>query len=283
MKHWSILIGLLALTCSAEAKERVIERPSFIAWNSDVLEIDKIVQNDTATIVYTQAYFRPREWIRINDESFLLGNDGVKYQIRTTEGIPINKEFYMPESGEVHFQMIFPPLPETVSAVDFSEGDIPGGWNIWGIQLKSHNLPKLELPEGIVTTKPNKKTTLIDPVFTDGKATLKGKILDYQPGMNKTLGCTVASCIKVAPNYIELDISDDGTFYKEIPVVTTTPVFFYLNNQLIRSFLAPGEETIVYFSSRELSRAESRLRKTEKAGGGKQCTIADIWPIYQTN
>lgn len=267
MKNRSLLICLsLFIWIGMQAKERVIERPTFIAWNSNALEIEKIAQSDTATTFFVKAYFTPGQWIRINKDSYLLGDDGVKYPIRSTDGIPLNQEYFMPESGETNFRMIFTPLPESVSSVDFSEGDVPGAWNIWGIRLKDHTLPKFVLPAQI-NTHIDKEATLPTPAFTEGIATLKGQLLDYRKGMGDKLSFYNASCISIAPERIAVDLAEDGSFSKEVPVATVTPLILNMNGQILSVYLAPGEESAIYINPRELTRAQSRLRKDEKPEG----------------
>lgn len=262
-----LCILLLGISITLQSKERVIEHPAYITRNTDILEIDKIVQNDTATILHFKAFFYPGNWISISKKSHLLGDDGIKYNVKSMVGIEANKRFYMPESGETEFQIIFPPLPNTVSRIDFTEGDGKNSWDIWGIELKSNKLPKLVLPKHINTAKADKNTTLQDPVFEQGKAKLKGQILEYRPRMSKTLKLYISSCISVTTRAIDVDIAEDGTFSAELPVVTTTPVVIDFYGQPINFYLAPGNETIVYINQREITRNTSKLRKVEKAEG----------------
>jgi hypothetical protein len=97
---------LLLLCCSSDiwSKEKVIERPPFIAWSSSSLEIDKVVLGDTETVLYIKAIFRPRNWIKIASTSFLVDDNGKQYILRSTEGITVDEEFYMPDSVETEFK-----------------------------------------------------------------------------------------------------------------------------------------------------------------------------------
>ena len=53
MKRFSWIMGLiLCVVCTVQAKDRVIERPPFLAWSSSNIEVDKIVMSDTVTTVY---------------------------------------------------------------------------------------------------------------------------------------------------------------------------------------------------------------------------------------
>ena len=56
---------ILCVVCTVQAKDRVIERPPFLAWSSSNIEVDKIVMSDTVTTVYIKAFYRPKYWIKI--------------------------------------------------------------------------------------------------------------------------------------------------------------------------------------------------------------------------
>ncbi len=121
MKRFVWIIGLIfCITCTIQAKDRVIERPPFLAWSSNSIEVDKIVMSDTVTTVYIKAFYHPKYWIKIATGSFLKDNNGMLYPIRRGVGITLDKEFWMPESGEAEFQLQFPPIPENVTSLDFS-------------------------------------------------------------------------------------------------------------------------------------------------------------------
>ncbi|MCP3894016.1 MAG: TlpA family protein disulfide reductase, partial [Bacteroides sp.] len=110
MKRITLIISLLL--CSlvyTQAKEKIIEQPPFTVWSSDNIEIDKIVLSDTATVLYIKAFYRPKYWIKIASGSFLKSNKGETYTLRSGIGITPDKEFWMPESGEASFQLVFPP------------------------------------------------------------------------------------------------------------------------------------------------------------------------------
>ena len=77
MKRFSWIMGLiLCVVCTVQAKDRVIERPPFLAWSSSNIEVDKIVMSDTVTTVYIKAFYRPQYWIKIASGSFLKDEKG---------------------------------------------------------------------------------------------------------------------------------------------------------------------------------------------------------------
>lgn len=63
-----------------------------------------------------------------------------KYTLRSGVGITLDKELWMSDSGEATFQLIFPPLPQGVTSVDFSEGDVPNSYHIYGIQPQKQQI-----------------------------------------------------------------------------------------------------------------------------------------------
>ena len=47
------------------------------------LDISKVELSDTATVLYTDAYFRPHYWIKISSESYLQA-ERQKYALKHT-------------------------------------------------------------------------------------------------------------------------------------------------------------------------------------------------------
>lgn len=260
----TILFLLLAICFTSQAKERIVEQPPFLGWNSSTIEIDKIVLNDTETVLHIKAFHRPKNWIKMDTKTYLVANNGEKYPIVSADGITLDKEFYMPESGEAEFTLTFPPLPTSVSSIDFVE-EVEHGWYIWGIQLKSKTLPKFQLPAEAVVHPIDPNTTLPKVTFKTGFATLKGKLLDYHPEMGKEISMNVGHPMGTS-NPQKITIKPDGSFSEKILVVSPTPCVLHLK-QTIYCFLAPDEETQVIINMRELCRQQSKLRKDEQPSG----------------
>ena len=157
-------------------------RTAILLRNTTSIEVSKIILSDTATVLHIYAKYRPKNWIRIASESYLQDNNGETYLLRSGIGITPGKQFWMPESGEAEFQLVFPPLPAKVTSIDFTEGEgVEGAFSIWGIQLKSKELPKLMLPQEAVAHPIDKNAALPAPLVQYGNTTVKGKLLDYRP------------------------------------------------------------------------------------------------------
>lgn len=126
----------LACTLWGTAQNFSIDYPSYQNRNSDALEISRIVRNDTATILYMDAYSRPNYWIRLASGLSLHGNQtGKTYPIVCSQGFELDKEVYMPVSGNVTFSLQFAPLDSQEETIDLIEGNNKGDFQIRGINL----------------------------------------------------------------------------------------------------------------------------------------------------
>lgn len=268
MKRFALMISLLlSILCMTQAKDRIVERPPFLAQSSSSIEIDKIVMSDTVTTVYIKAFYRPKYWIKIATGSVLKDNNGNLYPIRKGIGITLDKEFWMPESGEAEFQLTFPPIPQNVTCLDFSEGDFEGAFKIWGIQLDKKTFSKFRLPKDVTVTKADHKTALPEPVAKYAKAVLKGRILDYQKGMPNEGSLYFQDVIRDEAQEGKIRIQDDGTFYHEMNVFMVTPCTIMFPFGTVSYLLAPGETTSIVINLRENTRKQSHLRQAEKPYG----------------
>lgn len=269
MKQLLFTILFFSILCSTvQAKEKSIKCPPFLAWNNTSIEIDEVILSDTATLLKIKAFYRPKYWIKIASTSFLRDNNGETYSLRSGIGIIPDKEFWLPESGKGEFQLIFPPLPASVTSIDFSEGEeIEGAYKIWGIQLKGKTLPKLILPQEAIVHKINMNEPLPEPQFCFGEATIEGKILDYRPGIVKELSPTLFDAAKGPYQGEKIRINDDGTFITKEKVSGITPMSIHLFGKNIFFFAVPNQKSSLFINTRELCRQQSKLHKKDKAYG----------------
>lgn len=262
MKQLVLIACFLLNVAYTQAQERMIEQPPFSNWSSTSIEVDKVALSDTATVLHIKAFYRPKNWIKIASGSFLKGSDGELYPLRHGIGITPDQKFWMPESGQAEFKLVFPPLPKDITSIDFSEGDTEGAFKIWGIQLDG-KLPKLKLPAE-ATERTKKLTTLPTPKIEKGKALLEGQILDFEPGMSSKFTIYLRGAVNLEQK-VDIKVNDNGQFSSEIPVITTTPATLYTGIEAIDFLLAPGEKTNLFINQREICRRQSKLHKDKKS------------------
>lgn len=264
MKHIISSFLLLLYSTGLLAQERVIEQPAFEVRSSNTLEFQKIVLSDTATVLYVDAYYRPKFWIKIVDETTLESN-GKSYRIKSGDGITLNEEFWMPESGTASFRLIFPPLPKDTKTFDFIEGNDKGAFKVWGIHLdgeypKSH-LTNVKLPE--------KTLALEKPELKSGIATLTGKFIGYREGMDDEVPIWVFDILTGGADQNTVKIQPDGSFKLEVPLLHISNVVLSGNSTHTSLYLKPGETTSVEINMPEICRSQSKIQSSKPSLGTK--------------
>ncbi|MBQ8520211.1 MAG: hypothetical protein IJ456_02270, partial [Bacteroides sp.] len=261
--------GLLMLLMSCTPENRVIDKPVSLASNTTSIEVSKVALTDSNTVVSVHAWQHPGWWINLTSTSILTDDKGNVYPIQGSEGIKIDEKFWMSESGETEFRMIFPPLKRGAKYVDFSEGpEVEGGWQIWGIQLKNNQLPELRLPKGFKEAEVDKSAPLPEVKLTYGQATIKGHVLGYREGMPRTINVMVYSVLDgYTRGATEVELASDGSFTHTVDILGTASAAVFYAGCPANFYVAPGEVSEVCVNLRELSRKKSKLQAEGESYG----------------
>ena len=185
MKTKNLLFAMLSLLTMAACspKGQSVENPYFESTQTMSMDVRKVEMKDSATIVSVDVYQQPENWISFTSRIHLLA-DGKKYAIRKVEGAEIDQYFWMPESGEASFKVIFEPLPKGTASVDFIEGNSPNDWNVYGIDLTGKK--KFEAAKGVpaelIKATTQNPEELPAPEFNIGETTLKIHLLNNRKG-----------------------------------------------------------------------------------------------------
>ena len=203
MKISCLLKGCIAILCiillvGCTPENRVIEKPGFLLASSRTLEISKITLTDTATVLYFDAHGPAKNWFDVAKTCTLTDNKGNVYPVQSSEGIELGKKFFLSETGDAKFSLVFPPLKRGAKSVDFSEGpEVKGGYHIRGIRLTD------EFPEGYFryTLKGSIPTSAFDGqqfsiyCYTRkcylGKMTVQGNQFEYHGMADSAMFCRV--------------------------------------------------------------------------------------------
>lgn len=130
------LLFALTLAITFNLKAQVINNPSegFKGKNPN-LKVTRVVLSDTSTVLYFKTKYTPNNWIRIPKETYIQPvGDTAKYFVKGTEGIPFNKRYVMPDSGIVHYAIVFPAIQKKYQFLDYGENG-SDGWKIYDIAL----------------------------------------------------------------------------------------------------------------------------------------------------
>ena len=136
MKGKSLLFGLcLCLWTSLGWGQRMIEVPWYETTNTYMFDIIKMELTDEATVITGQVKYFPNEWFRVVGRTVLRGESGKEYKLLKAEGIKLNEQVFLPESGQMTFQLYFEPVDVGEKKVDYVEGNHETDWRIGGIVL----------------------------------------------------------------------------------------------------------------------------------------------------
>ena len=135
MRPGLVVLTIAAILSSACSKEhpQVVELPRYDYRNATSLEIEKIEMRDSATVFCFKA-FELMSNIRISPDSYLFA-DGDKYDLISAEGITLGEWFKGDRKGKAEFRLIFEPLPSKLKEVSFLEGEAPGDFKFYNIDL----------------------------------------------------------------------------------------------------------------------------------------------------
>lgn len=252
---------LLLTSCTPE--NRVIEKPVFLVSNTTFIEVSKVTITDTTTVLDFFARIRPNTRMKITQSCHLTDEKGNNYPVLAGNGIELDQEIRMTESGKVEFQLVFPPLKRGTESIQFSENGI----NIWGIQVKDNQLPPLQIPEKMLSI--DKSQPLPIDKLTFGEATIQGKVLDYQAGMPTTLKLMVYNLLVGYDGEVNIEISPDGSFHHTLKVLGVSPALLSLNGYDCKAdiYVAPGQTSEIYLNLRENSRMRSKLHANSESYG----------------
>ena len=137
MKRILLLLSLVIVLNVFSSAQKVINNPSFGSSLTSYIKIAKIELSDTATILHFKVIYRPGNWIQIDTNSYILPSGSqIKLSMKGTRGLLVgcNHKWIMPDSGVVHYSLIYPPLDSSVRKFDFIENE-GSDWKIYDIAL----------------------------------------------------------------------------------------------------------------------------------------------------
>lgn len=117
-------------------RNKVVDFPRTKSSDYDVLSILQVKLTDKATILKVRATYIPHNWIRLDKNTSITSDSGLKCKLLKADGFKIDEKVFMPKSGTMDFILYFEPLPKDAKSFDLSEGaDVEGGYEIKGVSL----------------------------------------------------------------------------------------------------------------------------------------------------
>ena len=267
MKNTSFIYSIFILASSlllagCDSTNRTIDHPVYLMRNTSSIEISKVSLTDSLTTLDVIANGMPNGWISIAPTSTLTDDRGNVYPILSGIGMEADLKFVIPESGKGSFQLTFPPLMKGARYIDFSEGpEVENGFIIWGIQLEDIDTPASQLPKDILPQELDKDASMAGQTLTFGRATVKGKVLDFHSGMPKYVKIVSFNPLVGNSGYTHVELQPDGSFQHTWNVLGTSIAWAYYTGSAtnVEFFVAPEQVSEVYFNIRESARRNSEV------------------------
>lgn len=175
MKKLSILaIAAIALLAGCGTPSpRTVEYPLIGQVSTNTIDISRVELADSATILTVDARYQPHSWIRISPQT-TLHSGGKSYALVSGEGIVPGEEFWMPDSGEASFRLIFEPLPLGAKSFDFVEGNSQGDFLLLDVDLtgKTEYRVSSKIPASVRRLKRQTDKGIPEPVLAIGTTTI---------------------------------------------------------------------------------------------------------------
>lgn len=261
----TFITTLLALVCmSGQAKTfKTIENPKAMACANvfqGELIAREVIMTDTATTIHFTMQYPKGQSFRFVKGCYLKDEDGLRYPLRSAEGIALDTWVQSPESGVTDFTMHFEPMPKHVQIFDFIEGDVRNAFMLLGIHDKATEIKAPTLQQFYTD---NPYTLPADWLKTDS-VTIRGRIEGYDA---ERFGFTamesyVYDVTKKNNGTLLIEIEPDGTFEKQILLSYPMKVSFYASEDSkvgfyeIPFFARPGETIDITIRPNEHGRYE---------------------------
>jgi len=133
-KHFLSTLGLLLICMAGIAQTKIVDRPLFVTANTNILEISKLELRNSETVLYCDGFEKPNNWFTLNSKSYLKGKSGKIYKFIRSEGFEIDKQNFMPASGNISFKLYMQPLDINETSFDFIGGEDSNQFQILGIK-----------------------------------------------------------------------------------------------------------------------------------------------------
>lgn len=269
MKNKMVLLALAATawlgTAANTPVSRSVENPFIESANTMTLDIAKVELSDTATVLYTDAYFRPHYWIKISSGSYLQA-DGKKYALKGTQGIEADSLFWMPETGEASFRLSFEPLPRGTRSFDFIESDCDECFKLFGIDLTGKTEATLpsDIPAEVIRATETIPSSLPAPLFKMGETVVHVHLSGYRKELAKEVNLYVNTLLNGQQSYTASINADTGEAEFKFWQYGSAQAFALAGVGVNKFWLAPGEEIDLYINMHQSGQMLMDRRTQEK-------------------
>ena len=250
---WSAIFALVAIGC--KRGDIVIDNPVYDIVSDNTIDISSVEVTDSATTLTIDARYIPNYWIKMVSTSTLEA-DGKSYKLIGAEGIEPDSLFWMPESGQASFKLIFEPLPKSAREFNFIEGNEQGAFQIIGVDLtgkKSHADKIGAVPDDLLNA--STEGTLPKVELENGEVDVNLHFFPYSDNLNSEMTVYI-NHIFDSQQEINLTVDSIGnaSFKTDITGIPTTAYIAVGNSSVGQFTIDPSDKSMdVYVDLRKLA------------------------------
>ncbi len=248
-KKSAFLTVAVVLWCFTACVQRnkSVEYPLIESANTMTLDISKIEQTDTATVLYVEANSRPRSFIEISSDVYLQA-DGKKYALIETPETPVDSRVLVSETGEAFFVFFFEPLPKKARSFDF----IDPNFKLYGVDLTGEKKfgPPAGTPSSVCRNTETAPDPLPAPIFKVGETVLHIHLPNDQRESIKKVELYLNTLMNSQQSYTSAVDPETGTVEFRFWQYGIAFAVINLGDMGFgETWLAPGEEVDIYVNS----------------------------------
>jgi thiol-disulfide isomerase/thioredoxin len=238
---------------TVSAKDKVIVNPAYEFTNTGVTHITQIELGKEETRVHIHSTFIPHWWVKFTSKTYLEDcATGQKLYITGMTNGELNKEIFMPDSGDSTFVLIFPKLDKSVVKINYGEEDENDKSYIYGISLDSKTKQRSKtIPTKVQAWIDNelaqakRKTPMnfsAGEFFSRDTARIVGYINGYDTRAGFSTGIIYIGNEITREDYpIAITIREDGQFEGNIPMNYPKNVTISFQHSRIPVYIQPGQ------------------------------------------
>ncbi|UJH92106.1 hypothetical protein LZ575_05780 [Antarcticibacterium sp. 1MA-6-2] len=224
-------------------------------------KISKIELSNSETKVHLEWNIPEGWWVQYGADTFLRDPEtGEKFTIIKIENEEFDTRIDIGPSGTHHSVFVFPPLKEGIEKIDYND-------QFYGLYLNGKQPEKSsEVPDN-VTKWLNSELAKVkkEPIqnyeserfFSKEPAKIIGYIKGYDPRLGFETGIYYASNQLTREDYpVTIEISEDGRFETDIPLIHPVESFLIINNRLMKFYLEPGQTLALTLNWKHFLQAE---------------------------
>jgi len=131
-----LLVAIIGLLSIAGYSQKIIENPIYVTTSPLSLSVSRIELRDSCTILHFCVTDDPGSSFTVSAKSYIQPSvTGNKVLVTHAEGVKIGESMFVPSTGNVCYQLFFPPIDWSTPMIDFGEDSSNNSCSIYNMEI----------------------------------------------------------------------------------------------------------------------------------------------------